>query len=64
MPGKEFDALLVSLKPERGNPGVWWTKGDTLEGMLERFLFGGDDRNIESVWVRGRGVSGRAAARG
>jgi len=26
--------------------------------MLERFLFGGDDRNIRKVWVRGRLIGG------
>jgi guanine deaminase len=58
VPGKEFDALLVTLKPETGNPAVWWNNGDALEAMLERFFFGGDDRNISGVWVRGRPVSG------
>jgi guanine deaminase len=27
-PGKAFDALLVNLLPEAGNPQVWWDSGD------------------------------------
>jgi len=67
-PGKEFDALLISLS-SGANPAVWSEsdvlKGssarahpDGLEQMLERFFFCGDDRNIRNVWVRGRLVGG------
>lgn len=27
-PGKAFDALLVNLLPEAGNPQVWWDEDD------------------------------------
>ena len=30
-----------------------------LEGMLERFLFTGDDRNVRRVYVQGRLVGGK-----
>jgi guanine deaminase len=34
-------------------------KQDIMNGWLERFLHGGDDRNIERVYVQGRFVGGR-----
>ena len=35
---------------------------EELEGMLERFLFCGDDRNIRRVYVQGRLVGGKEFA--
>jgi guanine deaminase len=66
-PGKSFDALVVNVRHEAGNPGLWGVDADVeggtgkevLEGMLERFLFCGDDRNISNVYVQGRLVGGR-----
>ena len=68
-PGKSFDALLVSVREETGNSGIWGlteattsvhpTPDKELEGRLERFLFCGDDRNIERVYVQGRFIGGR-----
>jgi guanine deaminase len=63
-PGKAFDALIVDIREERGNPGIWvneWELSMTEENvgkMLERFLFCGDDRNIRKVYVQGRCVGG------
>ena len=34
-------------------------KQEIVNGWLERFLHGGDDRNIERVYVQGRFVGGR-----
>ena len=34
-------------------------KQEIVNGWLERFLLGGDDRNIERVYVQGRFVGGR-----
>jgi guanine deaminase len=73
-PGKAFDALLVSTRAECGNPAVWGPDVDDalglgtrgadakaqLDGMLERFLFGGDDRNIRRVYVEGKVIGGAA----
>lgn len=83
-PGKSFDALVVSVRDDAGNPGIWGAefnmgmsggerytdedgKGDSkekatavLEGMLERFFFCGDDRNISRVYVQGRLIGGKA----
>lgn len=58
-PGKQFDALYISLR-KGGNPAVWYELGreEELEQQLERFMFGGDDRNIRNVWVNGRSVGG------
>jgi guanine deaminase len=71
-PGQAFDALLVNLRPETGNPNVWWDDSDEegededmgkccaqLEAYLEKFFFCGDDRNISAVWVQGKLVGGR-----
>lgn len=30
-PGKEFDALLVDLRPETGNPKMWWDGAPSME---------------------------------
>jgi guanine deaminase len=70
-PGKSFDALVVSVRPETGNPLIWnddvgRDEGegedikDLLARWLERFLFGGDDRNILRVYVQGRLIGGKS----
>ncbi|KXN91507.1 putative guanine deaminase [Leucoagaricus sp. SymC.cos] len=68
-PGKSFDALVISVLDETGAIGVWGKEaksdGDLeahrkkLEENLERFLFCGDDRNIQKVYVQGCLVGGR-----
>ncbi|KAI5899576.1 guanine deaminase [Schizophyllum commune H4-8] len=62
-PGKAFDALLVNCRNDSGNPNLWGVDpdihvGDNLMGLLERFLFCGDDRNISAVYVQGRLIGG------
>lgn len=67
--GKSFDALIVNVRDGAGNPGLWGGLGEgeagaksgkeSLAGMLERFLFCGDDRNISRVYVQGRFIGGR-----
>lgn len=42
-----------------GVRGKGRTEKEELEGILERFLFGGDDRNIKQVYVRGRMIGGK-----
>lgn len=66
-PGKSFDALLVSVRNDAGNPGICSLDGDAdvrgkgvLDSLLERFLFCGDDRNISRVYVQGRFVGGKS----
>ncbi|KAH0955543.1 hypothetical protein HN011_011283 [Eciton burchellii] len=59
MPGKEFDALIIDLnasstfvnnsKEDKGIQG-------TLQEKLQRFIYSGDDRNIISVYVKGRNI--------
>lgn len=71
---KAFDALLVSVHDDRGNPALWGYNPDrdltlgvtaqsadkkSLTEWLERFLFCGDDRNIKKVIVQGRTIGGR-----
>ena len=73
-PGKAFDALLVSVRSDTGNPGLWSVDRDEelkvkhadskeLEVWLERFLFTGDDRNIRKVYVQGRWIGGAELVR-
>lgn len=62
--GKEFDALLVQTTSHwgpsgyTGNPGCFVEEDDTLPDVFEKWLFTGDDRNISTVFVRGRVVGG------
>ncbi|KDR73640.1 hypothetical protein GALMADRAFT_100454 [Galerina marginata CBS 339.88] len=69
--GKAFDALLVNVRKDASNPGIWgFNHGDAevaqedqkelLDSWLERFLFCGDDRNIERVYVQGKLVGGHS----
>jgi guanine deaminase len=61
-PGKSFDALLVDVRSTSGNPGLWGMSnhgGNRLDGMLEQFLFCGDDRNISRVFVQGKLIGGK-----
>ena len=68
--GKSFDALFVRVSPDAGNPGLWPPCEDeaekdeaeeekALRGLLERFLFCGDDRNILKVYVEGKLIGGK-----
>lgn len=67
--GKSFDALLVNVSESSGNPALWSGMSEdedtaqdakkVLESMLERFLFCGDDRNIQRVFVQGRFIGGK-----
>ncbi|XP_072174401.1 guanine deaminase-like [Diadema setosum] len=56
--GKEFDALLVNLKPPNSPLDVFQTEqySDSKEDMIQKFIFLGDDRNIQEVYVKGRRV--------
>lgn len=65
-PGKAFDALLVSVRNEPGNPAVWSydleqdpSPESNLKRWLERFLFCGDNRNIKKVIVQGTVIGGQ-----
>ncbi|KAF4998352.1 hypothetical protein FGRMN_3232 [Fusarium graminum] len=63
--GMEWDAQLIRLgsvdqdgiAAEDGNVSVFgW---ETWEEKVAKWLFNGDDRNVQSVWVRGRKVHAR-----
>lgn len=65
-PGKAFDALVVNVRSDSGNPTIWSYdfEGDLspepkLKQWLERFLFCGDDRNIKKVIVQGTVIGGQ-----
>ncbi|KAK0239932.1 hypothetical protein EDD85DRAFT_467981 [Armillaria nabsnona] len=58
-PGKSFDALIINVSGKGGDPCIWGVGENIgLEGMLERLLFCGDDRNIAKVFVQGKLVGG------
>ncbi|KAJ7172322.1 hypothetical protein C8R46DRAFT_1348764 [Mycena filopes] len=61
--GKSFDALIVNVRHDTGNPALWSKDSapSSLEGMLEQFFFCGDDRNISHVYVQGQLIGGRSA---
>eukprot|EP00057_Strongylocentrotus_purpuratus_P003807 XP_003727405.1 PREDICTED: guanine deaminase [Strongylocentrotus purpuratus] len=56
--GKEFDALLVTMDTEDSPFEIFENAAyeDSLEDMVQKFFFRGDDRNIEEVYVCGRKV--------
>lgn len=56
--GKEFDALVIDLRDERGGVNVPLDEDDSTQKMLEKFVMTGDDRNIAQVYVKGRLVHG------
>lgn len=71
--GKAFDALLVSIRDDTGNPAVWGYNQDRdfiggsdteitekdLKEWLQRFFYCGDDRNIRRVFVQGVLIGGQ-----
>ncbi|XP_062985406.1 guanine deaminase isoform X1 [Elgaria multicarinata webbii] len=50
--GKEFDALLINAKASDSPFDVF--ASDTSEDIIQKFLYQGDDRNIEEVYVAGK----------
>ncbi|KAL6436968.1 hypothetical protein ACFW04_004945 [Cataglyphis niger] len=52
--GKEFDALIIDLNAKNSRLDNF--REYTLEENFQRFIHSGDDRNIVSVYVRGRKV--------
>ena len=50
--GKEFDALHVKGQ----SINMWNGQGEAWEKTFERWVWCGDDRDIASVWVRGKKV--------
>ncbi|KAI1272531.1 hypothetical protein F5Y07DRAFT_403355 [Xylaria sp. FL0933] len=54
--GKEFDALAVDSKSSVPGIMTMIEEHDTIEIIFDKFIMTGDDRNIKSVFVRGRQV--------
>ncbi|XP_060066006.1 guanine deaminase-like isoform X1 [Ylistrum balloti] len=52
--GKAFDALLVDPCVDGGPIDVF--REDTMEDIIQKFIFLGDDRNILSVFVAGNDI--------
>ncbi|GAA5835886.1 hypothetical protein JCM9279_002131 [Rhodotorula babjevae] len=54
-------ALEGSMDEQRGeayNPALLTSEDEAIERVFEKFLFSGDDRNLGSVFVRGRVIGG------
>uniref|UniRef100_A0A8C6BRR3 Guanine deaminase n=2 Tax=Monodon monoceros TaxID=40151 RepID=A0A8C6BRR3_MONMO len=56
--GKEFDALLINPKASDSPIDLFYGDfvGDISEAIIQKFLYLGDDRNIEEVYVGGKQV--------
>lgn len=52
--GMEFDACIVSTRMD--DQIMTMVEEDSLRTVFDKFIMTGDDRNIESVYVRGRKV--------
>lgn len=55
--GKEFDALVVDAASQQSSFDSY--DGDNMEDVVQKFLYCGDDRNIQKVFVAGRMVAGK-----
>lgn len=55
--GKDFDALFID--PDAEDTPFDCFECDTLEDVIQKFFYLGDDRNILQVYVAGRPVAGR-----
>lgn len=51
--GKEFDAQLIGF-PDGGPVDVW--EANSTDDRVAKWVWGGDDRNVRKVWVKGRCV--------
>jgi len=60
--GEEEERMILESIPDQYegyyNPALFVDVEDGIEKVFEKFLFAGDDRNIGSVWVRGRVIGG------
>jgi guanine deaminase len=54
LPGKSFDALVID--PYSANSPFDIFPFETLAQIFEKFLYLGDDRNIQDIYVQGRKV--------
>ncbi|KAG0366763.1 hypothetical protein BGX24_003547 [Mortierella sp. AD032] len=52
--GKEFDAILVNASSDNSPVDIF--DHDTVETSFEKYLFVGDDRNHEKIFVQGKEV--------
>lgn len=56
--GKDFDALLINPRASDSPIDLFCGDfvGDISEAVIQKFLYLGDDRNIEEVYVGGKQV--------
>jgi len=55
--GKSFDALLID--PQSSNSPIDVFENDLFEDIFQKFIYIGDDRNIQRVFVNGKEVNSR-----
>ncbi|XP_061189720.1 guanine deaminase-like [Saccostrea echinata] len=58
--GKEFDALLIKLDCPGSQIDIF--EEDSLEDLVQKFIYLGDSRNIQKVFVKGEDVLQRSIA--
>lgn len=58
IPGKAFDALVVDVNAPSSKIDTFGV--ETSTNLFEKFIYIGDDRNIEHVFVQGKRVHGAA----
>lgn len=58
IPGKAFDALVVNVNATSSRIDTFGV--ETPTNLVEKFIYIGDDRNIEHVFVQGKRVHGAA----
>ena len=54
--GMEFDAVAVEMGVDAKGMNATVEEGEGVRNVWEKWVMMGDDRNVESVWVRGRKV--------
>lgn len=53
---KQFDAVIVDMRSERNGVNAPLLESDSERTMFDKFVMTGDDRNIASVFVKGKKV--------
>lgn len=52
--GKDFDALIIDMNVKNSSVD-YFDNCDPME-LLQKFVFVGDDRNVQNVFVKGKNV--------
>lgn len=52
--GKEFDALLIDVDADDSPVDIFCDS--SVDDLIQKFIYCGDDRNIKQVFVRGKRI--------